>query len=92
MCCVGNDNDLRAVTLGADGAFAGMKKGATFVDHTTGEAIEYSTIVFPTVLMLMAYLGFHFLMIGLLAELAVHVLRGAPRHVVRVDEPGGAAS
>ena len=29
MCCVGNDNDLRAVTIGADGAFAGMKKGAT---------------------------------------------------------------
>ena len=38
MCCVGNDNDLRSVTLGADGAFAGMKKGATFVDHTTASA------------------------------------------------------
>src|SRR5437879_8984560 len=38
MCCVGNDNDLRAVTLSADGAFAGMKKGATFVDHTTASA------------------------------------------------------
>ena len=38
MCCVGNDNDLRAVTLGADGAFAGVKKGATFVDHTTASA------------------------------------------------------
>ncbi len=38
MCCVGNDNDLRAVTLGGDGAFAGMKKGATFVDHTTASA------------------------------------------------------
>jgi len=38
MCCVGNDNDLRAVTLGADGAFAGIKKGATFVDHTTASA------------------------------------------------------
>src|ERR1700692_2953479 len=38
MACVGNDNDLRAVTLGADGAFAGMKKGATFVDHTTASA------------------------------------------------------
>ena len=35
---VGNDNDLRAVTLGADGAFAGVKKGATFVDHTTASA------------------------------------------------------
>jgi 3-hydroxyisobutyrate dehydrogenase len=38
MCCVGNDNDLRAVAIGADGAFAGMKKGATFVDHTTASA------------------------------------------------------
>jgi 3-hydroxyisobutyrate dehydrogenase len=38
MCCVGNDNDLRSVTLGADGAFAGVKKGATFVDHTTASA------------------------------------------------------
>src|SRR3954471_17233916 len=38
MCCVGNDNDLRAVTIGADGAFAGMKTGATFVDHTTASA------------------------------------------------------
>ncbi len=38
MACVGNDNDLRAVTLGADGAFAGIKKGATFVDHTTASA------------------------------------------------------
>jgi len=38
MCCVGNDNDLRAVTIGIDGAFAGMKKGAIFVDHTTASA------------------------------------------------------
>jgi 3-hydroxyisobutyrate dehydrogenase len=38
MCCVGNDNDLRSVTLGAEGAFAGMKKAATFVDHTTASA------------------------------------------------------
>jgi 3-hydroxyisobutyrate dehydrogenase len=38
MCCVGNDNDLRAVTMGADGAFVGMKKGAIFVDHTTASA------------------------------------------------------
>src|SRR3978361_398707 len=35
MCCVGNDNDLRAVALGADGGFAGMKKVATFVAPTT---------------------------------------------------------
>ncbi|MCL2713268.1 MAG: NAD(P)-dependent oxidoreductase [Alphaproteobacteria bacterium] len=38
MCCVGNDNDLREVTIGPEGAFAGMKKGATFVDHTTASA------------------------------------------------------
>jgi 3-hydroxyisobutyrate dehydrogenase len=44
FCCVGNDADLRSVTLGeelgngtrsAEGAFAGMKRGAIFVDHTT---------------------------------------------------------
>lgn len=33
--CVGNDDDLRQVTLGADGAFGAMKPGAVFVDHTT---------------------------------------------------------
>jgi len=38
FCCVGNDADLRSVTLGADGAFAGMKPGAVFVDHTTASA------------------------------------------------------
>jgi 3-hydroxyisobutyrate dehydrogenase len=38
FCCVGNDDDLRAVTLGADGAFAGMEPGAVFVDHTTASA------------------------------------------------------
>ncbi|HEY1311943.1 MAG TPA: NAD(P)-dependent oxidoreductase [Pseudolabrys sp.] len=38
MCCVGNDNDLREVTLGAKGAFAGMGKGKIFVDHTTASA------------------------------------------------------
>lgn len=38
FCCVGNDDDLRAVTLGADGAFAGMRAGAVFVDHTTASA------------------------------------------------------
>ena len=38
MACVGNDNDLREVTLGQDGAFAGMGKGAIFVDHTTASA------------------------------------------------------
>ena len=38
FCCVGNDDDVRAVTLGADGAFAGMEPGAVFVDHTTASA------------------------------------------------------
>ncbi|HYS47837.1 MAG TPA: NAD(P)-dependent oxidoreductase [Xanthobacteraceae bacterium] len=38
MCCVGNDRDLRDVTTGANGAFAGVKKGAVFVDHTTASA------------------------------------------------------
>jgi 3-hydroxyisobutyrate dehydrogenase-like beta-hydroxyacid dehydrogenase len=36
--CVGNDDDLRAVTLGPDGAFATLGKGAVFVDHTTASA------------------------------------------------------
>jgi 3-hydroxyisobutyrate dehydrogenase len=36
--CVGNDNDVREVTLGSNGAFAGVQKGAVFVDHTTASA------------------------------------------------------
>jgi 3-hydroxyisobutyrate dehydrogenase len=38
MMCVGNDNDVRAVALGPDGAFDGMSKGTVFVDHTTASA------------------------------------------------------
>ncbi|MGJ8604064.1 MAG: NAD(P)-dependent oxidoreductase [Marivita sp.] len=38
MSCVGNDDDLRAVCLGDDGAFAGMSEGSVFVDHTTVSA------------------------------------------------------
>jgi 3-hydroxyisobutyrate dehydrogenase len=38
FCCVGRDTDLRQVTLGEDGAFGAMKKGALFVDHTTASA------------------------------------------------------
>ena len=38
FACVGNDDDLRAITLGADGAFAGMQPGNVFVDHTTASA------------------------------------------------------
>src|SRR6056297_3481794 len=38
MACVGNDDDLRSVCTGADGAFGGMAKGAIFVDHPTVSA------------------------------------------------------
>lgn len=38
MTCVGNDDDLRSVVLGADGAFAGMVPGAVLIDHTTASA------------------------------------------------------
>jgi 3-hydroxyisobutyrate dehydrogenase-like beta-hydroxyacid dehydrogenase len=36
--CVGNDNDLRSVTLGPNGAFSGMKPGAIYIDNTTASA------------------------------------------------------
>jgi len=38
FCCVGNDNDLREVTLGASGAFGSVKKGAVFIHNTTATA------------------------------------------------------
>jgi len=38
FACVGNDDDLRSIALGEQGAFAGMAKGALFVDHTTASA------------------------------------------------------
>jgi 3-hydroxyisobutyrate dehydrogenase len=38
MACVGNDNDLHEVMLGKEGVFAGMRKGAIVVDHTTASA------------------------------------------------------
>jgi 3-hydroxyisobutyrate dehydrogenase len=38
FACVGNDDDLRAVTLGRDGAFQALAPGAVFVDHTTASA------------------------------------------------------
>ena len=38
LACVGNDDDLRSITLGDDGAFAGMTQGTAFVDHTTASA------------------------------------------------------
>ena len=38
FCCVGNDDDLRAVTTGPDGAFRAMAKGTVFIDNTTASA------------------------------------------------------
>ncbi len=38
LCCVGNDADLRSVSLGPDGALGAMRAGAVFVDHTTASA------------------------------------------------------
>ena len=38
FACVGNDDDLRSVTIGENGAFAGMKEGAIFIDNTTASA------------------------------------------------------
>ena len=38
ITCVGNDEDLAAVTLGDDGAFAAMREDAVFIDHTTVSA------------------------------------------------------
>lgn len=38
FACVGNDDDLRSVVLGDDGALAGMAAGSVFVDHTTASA------------------------------------------------------
>ena len=39
LCCVGNDNDLREVTIGANGAFSNINKGSIFIDHTTVSAL-----------------------------------------------------
>jgi 3-hydroxyisobutyrate dehydrogenase len=38
FCCVGNDDDLRSIVYGANGALAGMQPGAVLVDHTTASA------------------------------------------------------
>ena len=38
FACVGNDDDLRQISIGPDGAFSAMKKGSIFVDHTTASA------------------------------------------------------
>jgi len=39
LCCVGNDQDVRSIAYGDGGAFAGMKQGAIFIDHTTASAV-----------------------------------------------------
>ncbi|MCW8884875.1 MAG: NAD(P)-dependent oxidoreductase [Motiliproteus sp.] len=39
FACVGNDDDLRSITVGEQGAFSSMKPGATFIDHTTASAL-----------------------------------------------------
>jgi len=39
FCCVGNDDDVRSIVYGGNGALAGMKKGAVLIDHTTASAI-----------------------------------------------------
>lgn len=38
FCCVGNDNDLREITLGENGAFSTISEGAIFIDNTTASA------------------------------------------------------
>ena len=57
----------------------------TFVDTSAGAIVEYTPVVFPTVVILLIYLAFHFLILGLLAELAVAVFRVGPRHLLSLD-------
>ena len=56
FCCVGNDDDLRSVVLGADGALAGMEPGTVFVDHTTASANVARELYDAA-----KYLGIHFI-------------------------------
>jgi 3-hydroxyisobutyrate dehydrogenase len=56
FACVGNDDDLRSIALGPDGAFAGMKPGATFIDNTTASAQVARELHFEA-----AKLGVHFI-------------------------------
>ena len=44
FACVGNDDDIRSIAIGTDGAFASMKQGAIFVDHTTASAAIARTL------------------------------------------------
>jgi 3-hydroxyisobutyrate dehydrogenase len=56
FACVGNDDDLRSITIGPDGAFAGMKPGAIFIDNTTASAQAARELHFEA-----AKLGVHFI-------------------------------
>jgi 3-hydroxyisobutyrate dehydrogenase-like beta-hydroxyacid dehydrogenase len=56
FACVGNDDDLRSVVLGPDGAFAGMAAGAIFSDHTTASA-EVARALYATA----SQAGLHFI-------------------------------
>jgi 3-hydroxyisobutyrate dehydrogenase-like beta-hydroxyacid dehydrogenase len=47
FACVGNDDDLRQVTVGPDGCFHTMKPGAVFVDHTTASALWRASFIKP---------------------------------------------
>ena len=57
----------------------------TFVDTSTVAIVAYTPVVFPTVVILLIYLAFHFVVLGLLAELAVNVFRSAPRPLQSVE-------
>ena len=56
MCCVGNDDDLREVTIGTNGAFSKISKGSVFVDHTT-----VSALVTKELFNLANHMGFDFI-------------------------------
>ncbi len=48
LSCVGNDDDVRAIAYGDNGALAGMKQGAIFIDHTTASAILARELAWKT--------------------------------------------
>jgi len=58
----------------------------TFVDTSAVTLAVYTPVVFPTVVILLIYLAFHFVVLGLLAELAVNVFRSGPRPLQSLEE------